>query len=205
MQQLILIILIFMHLNTEALDLGTFGQTFKIIESDLLIDIQNKLAKLESSGELKLHQTKVQQKIIENIKRPSRVANLSKASAARIFLYDPSIKVPYDLFDHKGQIFAAKGQVINPLVIKHLTKQLLFIDGDDLTQVEWSINQNPINSKIILVNGAPFALAKKYKRMFYFDQHGVLVKKFGILHIPARVSQKNHLLQIEEIVLANAK
>ena len=63
------------------------------------------------------------------------------------------------------------------------------------------MTQNAERVKIILVNGAPLKLSNQYKRRFYFDQHGLLIKKFGIKQIPARVSQKNHSLQIEEIVL----
>ena len=70
-----------------------------------------------------------------------------------------------------------------------------------MSQVNWSMTQNAERVKIILVNGAPLKLSNQYKRRFYFDQHGLLIKKFGIKQIPARVSQKNHSLQIEEIVL----
>lgn len=196
----ILILLFLITVNSFAKDLGNFGQTFNIVESDLLIDIQNKLHHLEASGALGLHQTKVQQKVAAKIKQPTKVANIAKTSVAKTFLYDPSIKVPYDLVDHKGQVFVLQGHIVNPLATQSLTKSLLFIDGDDDVQVRWAVTQ-PFNSKIILVGGAPLKLSAQYKKRFYFDQHGVLVKKFGILHVPAKVSQKDHLLQIEEIVV----
>jgi conjugal transfer pilus assembly protein TraW len=78
---------------------------------------------------------------------------------------------------------------------------MVFIDGDDKLQVDWSIKNNPSNTKIILTNGAPFKLIEQHKRTFYFDQSGKLVKKFGISQIPARITQKAHMLQIEEILL----
>jgi len=113
--------------------------------------------------------------------------------------------VPRDLIDHNGQVFVKEGTIINPLAIYSLTKPMVFIDGDDQTAINWAIQQNPSNTKIILTSGTPFKLRELYKRAFYFDQNGTLVKKFGITQIPARVSQTGDKLQVEEILLNHEK
>jgi len=204
MKKLILI-LIFGSSSVAANHLGTFGETFGIIEQDLLEAIQTKFKTLEDSGEIKRHQLNIQQKIIKKIKRPNPVANVVKTTVPRVFLYNPSIRVPRDLTDHNGQVFAKKGTIINPLTIHSLTKPMVLIDGDDELQVDWAIKQNSSNTKIILTSGAPFKLSEQHERTFYFDQNGILVKKFGIKQIPARVSQKEQMLQIEEILLTHEK
>ncbi len=197
----LLLLLIFFASSGSAAHLGTFGQTFAIIEEDLVEAMQTKLKALEKSGAILEHQANIQKKTIENIQRPNPVAGLVKTQKPRVFMYDPSIRAPYDLKDHKGQVFIKAGTIINPLDSHQLSRVLVFIDGDDPAQVQWAINKNPSNTKIILVNGSPFALMKQHLTTFYFDQTGKIVNKFGIGQIPARVSQKEQMLQIEEVLL----
>ncbi len=78
------------------------------------------------------------------------------------------------------------------------------MDGDDPEQVAWAIRQHQAaeashKPKIILVQGAPFGLSQKWGLPIYFDQSGILVKKLGIAQVPARVSQKEKALLVEEI------
>jgi len=61
--------------------------------------------------------------------------------------------------------------------------------------------KNKNAAKIILINGSPLELQKKYKLWVYFDQSGILTTKFGIKHVPATVSQEGKRLKIREIKL----
>jgi conjugal transfer pilus assembly protein TraW len=187
-----------LSLSVEAKDFGTLGHTFEIVEDDLFEVIQGKLKALEDNGSLLAHQEDMQQKAIEKIKRPEAVLGLAKTTKHRIFDWDPSIGVPYDLSDHRRQIFAKAGTRINPLDYLSLKKRLLFIDGDDEAQVQWALQDQ---AKIILVKGSPLALSDQYSRHFYFDQGGTLVKKFGIQQVPAQIFQKDKILKVEELVL----
>ena len=204
MKKLIWLLILFTP-GLQAVHLGTFGETFNIIEEDLLEVIQTKLKAIDASGAIEHHQINIQQRTIEKIKRPNRVEGIVKTKNQRVFLYDPAVRVPRDLIDHNGQVFVQEGTTINPLAIYSLTKPMVFIDGDDQTAVNWAIQQNPSNTKIILTSGAPFKLRELHKRAFYFDQNGTLVKKFGITQIPARVSQTGDKLRVEEILLDHEK
>ncbi len=197
----ILLLLCLISMNAESKHLGTFGHTFDIIEADLLEIIQQKLGILEKEGALAKHQTEIQERIQQQIKRPISVANIIKTKTPRVFIYDPSIKVPYDLKDHQGNIFVTAGTIVNPLDTHHLQQSLVFIDGDDQAQVDWALQENNMNTKIILINGEPFDLIDKYEQAFYYDQGGKLVEKFGIYQVPARVSQENKSLKVEEILI----
>lgn len=181
-------------------DHGVVGNTFEILEEDLLEVIESKLKKIEEEGSLQKYQNNIAAEIQEKIKRPKPVEGVPHTTKTRSFIYDPSISVPYDLKDHQGKVFHAKGTKVNPLDYKSLTKPLLFIDGDVGPQVKWAIGQQPA-SLIILTNGSPFELMKKLDRPVYFDQEGTLTKKLGIQQVPAKVTQQDKLLLIEEISL----
>lgn len=194
------IMIIFFIEVALAQHLGTFGETFKIIEQDLLEQITFELNKLSENGEFKNLKIKMQNDLVKSA-IPKPVLEVTKTSNPRVFFYDPSIKVSQDLKDHKGKIFVKANSMYNPLKIYSLREALLFIDGKDNKQVKWSLNYS-FPCKIILTNGSPFKLMDKYLVKIYFDQHGSLVKKFGIKQIPAIVTQKGEKLQIEEFQIS---
>lgn len=185
-------------------DLGVFGEVFPIKEKNLLEVIQVKLQHLEKSGELEKHQKIIAELTKEKVNRPDAVPGIRKTTEPRTFVYDPSITVPYDLKDHQGQVFHRQGTKVNPLGTFAWRCPYLFIDGDDPDQVAWAIRQHQLardnhKPKIILVKGAPFELSQRIELLVYFDQSGVLVKKFGICQVPARVSQRDRVLLVEEL------
>ena len=190
--------------NRTFKDLGTYGEIFPIEEKSLLEVIKTKLQALSASGKLKGHQQTILRKAKEQLNRPSPVRNIHKTTVPRSFDWDPSITVPYDLKDHKGNVFHRKGTKVNPLDTNPFRCPFLFVDGDDPEQVAWAIRQHqaagPVHKpKIILVQGAPLELSKELNLPVYFDQSGVLVNKFGIGQVPAKVSQKGKALRVEEI------
>src|SRR5690606_20754021 len=150
------------------------------------------------------HQDAILQKTRERLNRPEPVENVRKTVNPRSFAYDPSIRVSDDLKDHEGRIFHHKGTNVNPLETRSLPRPLLFVAGDDEGQVAWALQQFKQSNadakpKIILVKGAPFALSDKLGFPIYFDQSGTLTKKFRITQVPARVSQKEKILWVEEV------
>jgi conjugal transfer pilus assembly protein TraW len=215
--------------HSPVIKLGVYGETFPVAEKNLLEVIKAKLQALFESGKLEDHQKAILNKAKEQLNRPYPVKGLSKTRTPRSFPYDPSIVVPYDLkisrdaapraeisqdevsqdqasqgAGHQGQIFHRKGTRVNPLDTHRMNCPLLFVDGDDAEQVSWAIQQYKAAAslhkpKIILVQGAPFNLSKKLNLPVYFDQSGVLVKKLGITQVPARVSQKEKALVIDEV------
>jgi len=186
-------------LSAVSLDLGSFGPTWLVAETNLLQQIQQQLHALDQSGELAAHQRQIQQKTLARLKRPTPVSGLRPTTVPRTFRFDPTITVPYDLKDHTGRLIHQAGTTVNPLHTHSLTQSLLFIDGDDKDQVAWAMKlAEP--SKIILTNGSPFDLMEQHPdRTVYFDQHGALTGKLGIQQIPARVTQSGDQLQIEEL------
>jgi conjugal transfer pilus assembly protein TraW len=184
----------------HAKDLGVYGETFPIAEENLLDVIRKKLANMEANGSLAQAQKKIAQKAKEKILKPSPLKGLIKTQTPRHWFYDPSMTIESDIKDHKGNLIASKGDVINPLDMVSWGAPLLFLDGDDPEQIKWAETQHVL-SKWVLVKGSPVELEEKLKRPVYFDQAGVLVNKFGIQQVPCRISQKNKKLLVEELTI----
>ncbi len=183
-------------------DYGVHGHTFEIIEPDLLNQITNKLVDIDKSGGMETHNKVIQKRVENSIRNPQAVKGLSRARETRSFAYDPSIAVPYDLKDQKGQIFHKSGTTVNPLSYKSMNRSLVFIAGDDPDQVEWALETfDPQKIRLVLTSGSPFDLMDRLGRPVFFDQHGTLTKKFTIKHLPATVEQDGRFLLVTEVAL----
>lgn len=178
--------------------MGVVGTTFEIHEKSLLKVIEERLQELQSSGKLIVHQKELQERVLHSIEHPRAVEDLQRATKYQSRDYDPSFVLDKDIKDHQGNSIATAGAKYNPLDYHSFGKPLLLIDGDDISQVAWALNQE---GKIVLTQGTPLILTKEHKRTFFFDQGGLLVKKFDVSKIPVRISQKEKVLMIEEINL----
>lgn len=181
----------------NAKDLGVYGSTIVIAEGNLLHFIQEKLGQLSAEEQQTLKQ-KLEESLYAALQKPMEIKGLKKANTYRVFYVDPSIKVEKDIFNHQGELVVKKDTVFNPLSQVTLDHALLFIDATDSCQLTWAKEQELL-AKWILVKGQPFKLESELERPIYFDQSGVLVKKFGIRYLPARLTQEGLKLKIEEI------
>lgn len=203
---LILIILtLAASFSANAKDFGTQGEIFEIAETDLSEHIKKRLKYLEESKELSKLQKKWQENSVKYVNRPKTSIEIKKNKKHKVIYFDPSITVKNDIKDHLGNMIAKKGTKVNPLNYKSLSTNLIFIDGDDISQVEWALTKvkinNSINHNIILVRGNIIDLMKKYQIRLYFDQNSFLTKIFNISSFPAYVEQENKLLKITQEVL----
>lgn len=186
----------------QAADHGQMGQTFPIIEEDLLTTIEARLRTLEASGQIADLQRRMQEQATMSVRRPKPVAGLSAASERRQWLFDPSIVLEADIRDDKGNLIAARGTRVNPLDHVALGHDLIFVDGTDQTQVDWAVRSHSAEgAKIIFVAGSPFDAMKPHQRRFWFDQGGRLTARFGIRHTPAVVTSAGKALRVTEVQL----
>ena len=184
----------------RAADYGQMGQTFPIIETDLLTTIETRLTALEANGEIARMQRQMQEQAVASVRRPKSVDGMTPATRARDWLFDPSIVTEDDIVDAKGNLIAARGTRVNPLDMVQLSQALVFIDGDNAAA--WAVKTwGDARAKIIFVSGSPFDAMKPWQRRFYFDQGGTLTGKFGIRHTPAVVSAAGANLKISEFPL----
>ncbi|AOH87323.1 conjugal transfer protein TraW (plasmid) [Sphingomonas panacis] len=193
-------------MRSEARDYGQAGQAFPVIEPDLLATIEARLKRAESSGELARMNEMFAKRVEAKVRRPTPVAGISPAIAAREWDYDPSVRLERDIRDQKGNLIAAAGQTVNPLDFVAIKQALVFIDGDDAGQIAWATNHyTDLDAKIIFVSGSPIEEMTSRRRRFYFDQEGKLTSRFGIEHTPAVVRQNGRVMRVTEQVLKQGR
>ena len=183
-----------------AKDLGVFGEIWPIEEPDLLVQVEHALSELERSGELARLNEEARARARERLEAPPAVPGIAPARASRSWLFDPAIVVQDDFVAPDGSVIAAAGTRIEPLAHRPLTRHLLFIDGRRAVEVEWALSQ-VAPTRIVLLAGRPFDLARAHGRVFYFDQAGTLAERFGLSATPSRIRQEGLKLRITEIPL----
>ncbi|WP_206069648.1 type-F conjugative transfer system protein TraW [Novosphingobium olei] len=186
----------------EEHDLGHFGETWPVIEPDLLTTIEERLRAAQGSGELDRLNRAFAARAEARVLNPAPVAGLTPASESRSWTYDPAMMLSADIRDARGTLIAARGTRVNPLDLVTLPRKLLFVDGTSDQQIAWAQAQgDDAHVSIILVAGSPFARMRALQRRVWFDQGGVLTARFGIAHTPALVRQQGKVLQVGEVAL----
>lgn len=200
-------LLLVLSASSGAKDLGTWGNVFEPAEQDMLDFIQHRLKGMEQSGELDRLREEATDRVKKHAVRPAPVEGLSKAVQYRSFVFDPTFTVKESITDMQGNIIARKGDKVNPLDKVPFSQVLYFIDGDDKAQLGWTRQQiaGQTNIKVILVNGNIKETSDALDERIFFDQSGVLTRKFGFEHTPARISRDGHVLKVEEIPVTGAK
>ena len=184
----------------SAKDLGVWGEVWPIEEPDLLTQVETALKDLQETGELARMNEEARTRARERLEAPAPVPGIVSATEPRTWLFDPGIVVQEDIVGPGGVLIAAAGTRIEPLAHRPMTLSLLFIDGTRAAEVEWALAQ-VAPTRIILLSGRPFDLARAHARVFYFDQGGTLAERFGLKATPARIRQEGLKLRIDELVL----
>jgi len=182
-------------------DHGVYGETWEIVEPDLLEWIAERLARMEADGRIDAFNEQAAERAEARVRRPPAVRGILHAEESESWLYEPTIIVEEDIVNHEGVAFAHAGQEVNPLDTITLTRSYVFIDGDDEDQVRFGLeryrNREGLVS-LILVNGEPLDLMERHQRRFFFDQEGVLTNRFGITAVPASIEQEGRLVRVRQ-------
>lgn len=191
MANILRVFLLLMLMQLEGKDFGKHGHVYPISEDNLLEYLQTRLHTLPEDDVQDVLRKYCQQQV---------GASFEEAKEYHRYEFDPSITVFQDVLDHNGTIIIPKGALVNPLEICSLSRELLFLDGDNPLHVQWA-KKTGKEAKWILVKGKPLELEEQEELPIYFDQFGFLIRKLGIQQIPAKVSQMQGSLRltIEEI------
>jgi conjugal transfer pilus assembly protein TraW len=185
-----------------AKDFGQRGQVYPIIETNFLDYIYQRLKTYQDTGKLAEIKVMMQNKVEQTVVRP-RGINLMPAVKVRVRNYDPSLMLDKDIKNHEGRLIASKGTVVNPLSYVTLSKQLIFINADRASELEFAKAKikDTFNNKIILVNGNVKEANQVIGAPVYFDQAARLINRFGLEYTPSVVEQNGNMLKITEVVL----
>lgn len=188
--------------NALADSLGTIGPVYPIAEPDLLVQIQRKLEAKQASGEIERKNREAQEQARRAIEQPAPLTGIGTATARRSFHFDPTYVAERDVTDPVGRVIVPAGTRVNPLDAITLSRRLFFIDARDERQVRQAkalMEREGARLKLVLVAGSYMDLMRAWKRPVYFDQQGELVKRLGIVRVPALVGQDGKRLRIDEI------
>ncbi len=187
--------------DAHGKDIGVRGQVWPIRETDLLVHLKATAASFAQSGKLARWQDKAKNRAKTYVETPPAVIGIVNAVTESSRLFDPTITVRKDILDHRGNVIAKGGETINPLDYLPLSTSLLFIDGNDPEQVTWALGVREKN-KIILTGGPVATLMRQHRRRLYFDQKGLISRRFAISSVPASVTQEGRSLRIREFPLS---
>jgi conjugal transfer pilus assembly protein TraW len=185
-----------------ATNLGILGPTYGIAEPHLLNFIEQRLRDKERSGELQRLIQQAQTRGTEAVTRPQPIDGLRATETARTFYFDPSFTLDRNIVDAQGHLLFAAGLRKNPLEVVSLSKHLLFFDARDERQVARAralMARYDGKVKPILTGGSYLDLMKAWRIPVYYDQQGMLTRRFGIRQVPAIVSQEGARLRIDEV------
>ena len=194
-------VLLIISSAAHAASLGQIGQTYPVAEESALAMIMKKLHDKEQSGELKLLQNAAIKHAMSSMSNRDAVAGVSTVVMRRQHLIDPTVTYEQALTTDQGEIVIPAGTTINPLNFMSLSKRLVFFDGRDAEQVAavQHIVRSGSNIKPILIAGSWLELTRSWKQQVYFDQKGVLSKRFGIRAVPSVISQQGDKLLCQEV------
>jgi conjugal transfer pilus assembly protein TraW len=164
--------------------------------------MKDKFRRMEKSGELARVQENYKQKVIDAVEKPRPVHGVSSTDTVRTFYVDPTWTLDRNVVDEQGKLLFPAGTKVNPLDYAPLTQYLLFFDQREKAQVAFArqfIEQSKARVKPILIGGEPLKLMRQWKREVFYDQGGVLSRKFLLKQSPAIVSQEGKRLRIDEI------
>jgi len=188
--------------HATVYDLGVVGQTYEIVEPDMLEGFYSKLREAEVNGKMAEVEEQMKERFIAHANRPKGIT-LPRTQNQRVHYFDPTIVLSQDIVDHEGNVLWPMGTTVNPLEYVPMTQQWLFFDGDDPVQAAWAhdyLKRYPNQVRPILIQGAVLELTEAWEVRLYFDQHGKYVEKFGIRSVPSLISQEGKKLRIDEIV-----
>ncbi|MGR5282011.1 type-F conjugative transfer system protein TraW [Photobacterium damselae] len=200
-----------------AKDLGVVANTYPIQERDMLDWIQQRLSLYQQTGELANMEDNFKTQVKNAIVRPPPVKGLNTTQNPKTFYVDPTLTLAQDIKDHSGNVLFTKGLKINPFDVQTwpksqqlpnfmLTKQLVFIDGDDAQQLHFAkryqvleaMKPHPLAIKWILINGEPDKVSRQLGVRIYFDQGGRITRQLQLQHIPTVAKQKGTQWQLQE-------
>lgn len=187
----------------HAEQLGQYGNTWDIQEQDAIDMIKSRLGEMEKKGDLSKYWQNYRDTQLSGVENPKPLPGIEAVTDPQIRMYDPTYTYTETVKDHLGNVLVPVGAKINPLDYVALSKAIIFIDGRDPKQLEFAkrrTDEHP-RDKVVLVAGSFLKLNRAWGRPVYFDQQGILTKKFGIERVPSVLSQKGRQLQIEELKL----
>lgn len=179
------------------------GQTWEIIEPDMLTEIMEKIERNHDKIAAKLDKSiKREQEELENLSVKDPV-ELTPAKENKIYEIDVSYTVPENIYDGEGRVLYPAGYTFTPTDYVSLSYSLVVIDSSNREQVEWLKTEgltNNIYVKILVCKGPIVPLIKELRqpvKVYSKEIH----KRLKLTHTPTVITQLGNKLFAHEICL----
>ena len=178
---------------TITKNLGTVGETYPVIEPDVVAELKQKAEEKDKSKDNSL---------VERMKKyqPADLHPLPRAEGDRTFLVDMTYSLERDLVDGEGKVIYPGGYTFNPLDYISFSGGLVVIDADDPSQVNW-FRASPYlenhQARLLLSNGHAFDLIEQLKRpVFYLTDD--IAGRLQLSAVPSVVIQRGNRILVRE-------
>jgi conjugal transfer pilus assembly protein TraW len=196
---------VFNDVSASVEQLGVFGNVYPIQEKDAIDSIKDKIALMQKDGRMDAIKKEWTDKALSRIENgPDPVPGIGKHKKDNVRLFNPEIELTKNITDDQGRVIAPSGTKMNPMEYMTLKREYIFIDGTDQKQVDWAVKYSKekggdLKARIILVNGSPTKVSRKYDQRIFFDQDGRIVRHFSITAVPTIIRGKKGNVEIVEI------
>lgn len=192
-------------LDARATDLGTLGQCYPILEPDLQVQLQHKMQADVDSGAWARKLWTQMQHLQTAAERPYPVG-LPQTVSERTWHIDPTVVAPQAIKDAEGRVLVPKGTRANPLALGLSIPTLYFFNADAPGNVAWAAAKRsvPGQADFVLTGGSLKTATAQLAMRLFFDQGGVLSRRFQITHVPAIVRQEGTHILVQEVPAGGA-
>jgi conjugal transfer pilus assembly protein TraW len=180
-------------------DKGTRGPVHAIAETDLIEEIQRRMAGIDWQGLLERGR--------QNFWKQVRFAELEEAADDRARTMDPAVVVTRDIVGPDGSVLARAGQKADPLAVLPMRKAYLFFDPTRPGHLEWARATADKLGKPAVFLAARIDRARGFGHLgevaarvpgplYLLDPE--LARRFGIERIPALLEARDGRLVVHE-------
>ncbi len=182
-----------------AKNLGVTGELWPVQEMSLLKLMESKAASLNTDEMAQRWQNRAR-----NYSDRPRSLHFKRGTQSKEHHYTPVASVRENVTDIFGKVIVPEGVSVNVLtLLPDFKPELVFFDADDKAQLQWAAGMSKklsSNARFMLTGGSIAMAEKVLKGSVYFDQKGVICKKFAITQMPAFVTRDGMALLIQEPV-----
>ncbi|TKB11277.1 hypothetical protein [Desulforhopalus sp. IMCC35007] len=188
------------HFAQAMINLGTVGETYPVLEPDVVAELRQEAAKNDTKDKLPLS-------LLMQSYQPANLHALPPAAANKSFLVDMNYTLSQNFVDGDGKALYPQGYTFNPLDYLSFSGGLVVIDGEDPLQINW-FKKTPYadnhRARLLLSNGSAFELIRQLKRpVFYLTSD--IAKRLRLTAVPSIVVQQENKMLVQEVVIPRDK
>lgn len=169
---------------TQAVDL-TKGQTFDIVEPDLLTEIKQKAKRVDWKT------------LSSNMKLAQKFARLPIATEDNAYYHTPIATLPFEVKDKDGKVLYAKGYKFNPLKYTTLPNKLIVLGAPRHLQMVSDLSSLvSVDDTLLIANMDTRKFIKQTgRRAFLLTKDAI--RRLGVKQLPAIIRQQGDKFLIQ--------